>query len=106
MNVRPAGVREPSEERRMVVLSPITPETEKSHHQFLCFYRNFELDDEKLTKVMMDEVYRTALEDTEMLEAQQQNMDADPPDMDIVNLRVDQGPIAARRMIEKLLVVQ
>lgn len=106
MNVRPAGVREPSEERRMVVLSPITPETEKSHHQFLCFYRNFELDDEKLTKVMMDEVYRTALEDTEMLEAQQQNMDADPPGMEIVNLRVDQGPIAARRMIEKLLVGQ
>ena len=55
---------------------------------------------------MMDEVYRTALEDTEMLEAQQQNMDADPPDMDIVNLRVDQGPIAARRMIEKRLVRQ
>ena len=41
----------------MVVLSPITPETEKSHHQFLCFYRNFELDDEKLTVI----VYRSGL---------------------------------------------
>ncbi len=90
----------------MVVLSPITPETEKSHHQFLCFYRNFELDNPKLTKVMMDEVYRTALEDTEMLEAQQRNMDDDPPDYHQVNLRVDQGPIAARRMVEKLLAEQ
>ena len=106
MNIRPTGVEEPSEERRMVVLSPITPETEKSHHQFLCFYRNFELDDETLTKVMMDEVYRTALEDTEMLEAQQRNMDEDTEDVNIVNLRVDQGPIAARRMIEQLLVGQ
>ena len=87
-------------------MSPITPETEKSHHQFLCFYRNFELDDETLTKVMMDEVYRTALEDTEMLEAQQRNMDEDTEDVNIVNLRVDQGPIAARRMIEQLLVGQ
>ncbi len=41
-----------------------------------------------------------------MLEAQQRNMDSDPPDIDIVNLRVDKGPIAARRMIEKLLAVQ
>ena len=106
MNVRPAGVTDSAEERRMVVLSPITPETTKSHHQFLCFYRNFELDNQKLTEVMMDEVYRTALEDTEMLEAQQRNMDDDPPDYRQVNLRVDQGPIAARRMIQKLLAEQ
>lgn len=106
MNVRPAGATDPGEERRMVVLSPITPETEKSHHQFLCFYRNFDLDNPKLTEVMMDEVYRTALEDTEMLEAQQRNMDDDPPDYRQVNLRVDQGPIAARRMVEKLLAEQ
>ncbi len=106
MNVRPAGETDPEQERRMVVLSPITPETEKSHHQFLCFYRNFELDSDKLTEVMMDEVYRTALEDTEMLEAQQRNLDDDPPDFLPVNLRVDQGPIAARRMVEKLLAEQ
>jgi len=103
MNVRPAGATDPKENRRMVVLSPITPETEKSHHQFLCFYRNFELDNEELTKTMMDEIHRTALEDTEMLEAQQRNMDADPPGFTPINLRVDQGPIAARRMIETLL---
>ena len=106
MSIRPAGVEDPEEERRMVVLSPITPETEKSHHQFLCFYRNFDLDNAKLTEIMMDEVYRTALEDTEMLEAQQRNMDADPPDHRPVNLRVDQGPIAARRMIQRLLAEQ
>jgi hypothetical protein len=41
-----------------------------------------------------------------MLEAQQRNMDDDPPDLQPINLRVDQGPIAARRMVHKLLAEQ
>ena len=60
------------------------------------------LEDEPFTRRILDVpvlMYRTG-------DGTAVAMDDDPPDYRQVNLRVGQGPIAARRMIEKLLAKQ
>ena len=83
----------------------ITPETETSTHYFFDFTRDFELDDPNVTQILSDGSRTAFNEDLVVLEAQQHviNSSKDAPQIDIKN---DNGPLQARRILAKLIGVE
>ena len=85
-----------------MILTPITPETEKSSHLFWSIARNHNLDDKEYSKRYFKQVAQTFKEDVDMIEAQQGVMDLNIDDNDF-DLNADNGSIQARRMVDRLL---
>jgi hypothetical protein len=83
-----------------MALSAPTPETESTTHYFFGFVRNFGLGDAEMENIFAGDMVRVFNEDFPVLEAQQRNMDANLPR---INIAVDAAPLAARRMLEGLL---
>jgi phenylpropionate dioxygenase-like ring-hydroxylating dioxygenase large terminal subunit len=82
------------------VLTPVTPESETAHHQFLTHCRNFAAGD--VRERFVREVLVAMTEDQEMLESQQRSLADDRPDLPVLNLGTDKGPLAARRLLDRL----
>lgn len=80
----------------------VTPATETSCNYLFCFARNFRLDDEKLSQILLEGGRVTFLEDTQMLEAQQRNLNGGEID-GLINIRADGAQIQARRMLDNLI---
>jgi vanillate O-demethylase monooxygenase subunit len=87
--------------REIQVLTPLTPETESSHHQFLAHCRDFIIEPERRARFVAD-IDTVLAEDKAILEAQQQAMQSDPPGVRMLNLRIDRGPLAARDLLHSL----
>ena len=83
----------------------LTPETATSTHYFFSFARNFGLDDENLSQVLYEGSRETFLEDSELLEAQQRNLNAGSLD-GLRNIRADAAQIQARRMLDALIAAE
>ena len=83
------------------VLSAPTPETETTSHYFFTIARNYGLDDPAVDTVYNEEFVQIFHEDAAVLEAQQRNLDR-APDAEGINIAVDQGPMAARRLLSEL----
>ena len=96
----PAGDRSRGIERWN--LNAVTPETESTSHLFWAECRNFDVEDEALTTLLLQQIHDTLLEDVDMLEAQQHTM-ASLPGAPSIDINVDAGPIQARRIVERLL---
>jgi len=88
-------------ERR--VLNLITPETETSSHYFWGIARCYDLNDEKMTEYIRQEVYKTFDEDKLILEAQQVRLGSRKLTNFPVTLRADAGAVQGRRIIEAML---
>ncbi len=82
------------------VLTPVTPETETAHHQFLTHCRNFSAG--AVRARFVQDVRVAMVEDQAMLESQQRSLDADRPDLPVLNIGTDKGPLAARRILDRL----
>jgi len=87
---------------RGMVLNTLTPETDKTCHYFWGFARSFDTDDQSLTHRIVKGVEGIFAEDEEILEAQQEALDAHP-DHVIYNLNIDAGSMWARKLIDKMV---
>jgi vanillate O-demethylase monooxygenase subunit len=67
--------------------------------------RNFQTDDRGLTFRIRDGQAAVFAEDTEILEAQQENI-LHRPDRQLLNFKIDAGGVHARRIIERELARQ
>ncbi len=84
------------------ILNAVTPETESTSHYFWATARDFDVDNEDLTKFMFAETEKAFLQDKDILEAQQRCIDLDPsaPTVDVGG---DAGGLAARAIVDRLL---
>jgi vanillate O-demethylase monooxygenase subunit len=95
-----AGCKDGQRQIELMALSAPTPETERTTHYFFGFVRNFGLGDPDTERICAVDMVKVFNEDFPVLEAQQRNMDANLPR---INIAVDAAPLAARRMLEGLL---
>jgi phenylpropionate dioxygenase-like ring-hydroxylating dioxygenase large terminal subunit len=82
-------------------LNAITPETETTSHYFWAQAHDFDVNNEKLTDMIFDQVKTAFLEDKDVFEAQQRMIDLDPSSSQ-VDIHADAGGIQARRILSRL----
>ena len=80
----------------------MTPETNKTTHYFWLIAQSRALQDGNLENSIFDDIQRTVQEDVEVFEAQQRSLEL-KPDAAMVTIRSDAAPIAARRIIDRLV---
>jgi len=78
----------------------MTPESETSTWYHWGMVRNFQREDRGLTFRIRDGQAAVFAEDTEILEAQQENI-LRRPDRELLNFKIDAGGVNARRIIER-----
>lgn len=85
----------------------ITPERAHSAHYFWAITRNYRIDDEDVSRLWREGAPRVFTEDIDASEAIEEVIAAYepgyPPELD---LKVDGGPLRARRIIERLVAVE
>ena len=106
VGVAPTGTGAPEGDRGKGVpscnLNAITPETEGTTWMFWTLARNFQQDNEDLTKLLTARTAAIIEEDRAAIEAVQQVMDKNPGRR-WVSLGTDTGGVAARRIVERLI---
>lgn len=88
-----------------VVVDFMTPETETSHWYFWGMARTFKLDDPAMTDLIRQGQHTIFSEDLEMLEKQQQNLQA-YPERQLLKLNIDAGGVRARVLIDKAIAAE
>lgn len=103
VGVAPTGTGAPEGDRSAgingYVLNTVTPGAAGTSHYFWAFARNYHLHDQGLTTVLRQGVSRVFTQDTEMLNAQQRAIRANPGH-DFYNLNIDVGGMWVRRIID------
>lgn len=108
LNMTEAGVHATGTSREDAfawrVLHMITPETETTAHYNWALIRNYRLDDEELSGFIYQAVSDTFDEDKEVLELQMKGLqEASPEHFPFVAIMLDEAPVRARRMLERLI---
>jgi phenylpropionate dioxygenase-like ring-hydroxylating dioxygenase large terminal subunit len=88
-----------------MILNSMTPVSETSCRYHWGFARDFNQGDASITKYMKDATDIAFNEDKEMIDAQQKTIDLDPA-APIFNLEGDEGGVAARQLMQRLLAEQ
>ena len=83
-------------------VNAMTPETDKTTHYFWAIAQDRAPHDEDATATVFHEIQKTMQEDVEVFDAQQRSLDL-KPNAPMVNIKSDAGPIAARRIVDRLL---
>ena len=83
-------------------INAMTPETERTTHYFWGISQDRNPKDSDATEAIFREIQNTMQEDVEVFEAQQRWLEL-KPNAPVVNIKSDAGPIAARRIIDRLL---
>lgn len=100
----PAGTEDRERGMQWIVMNSITPSTEDTALYFYSLSRNFEVEDEKLTGMIEEQLHMTLLEDKVVLDEQQRVIAKDDPTgAELVNAPCDAGSVYARRIVQKLL---
>ncbi len=97
-----AGCKDAGKRIDLMALSAPTPETAATTHYFFGFVRNFGLGDAAAEKIFSESMVKVFNEDIPVLEAQQRML-ALRPDAPKIDIAVDAAPLAARRMLERLI---
>jgi phenylpropionate dioxygenase-like ring-hydroxylating dioxygenase large terminal subunit len=103
---KPAGSDDPAELTERRIINLITPETASTSHYFWAIARNYLLDDFELTEHLQERIYATFAQDVVVLEGQQRAIHAHGSDEFPLHIRVDAGPIQARRLLERRIAAQ
>jgi phenylpropionate dioxygenase-like ring-hydroxylating dioxygenase large terminal subunit len=98
-----AGCEDKSRRIDLMALSAPTPETGNTTHYFFGFVRNFGLGDPEMEKIFSLDMVNVFNEDFPVLEAQQRSLDL-KPGAPRVDIKVDAAPLAARRMLEGMII--
>jgi len=86
----------------LVAISLPTPETATSQHYFYSFARAFGHGDAEVEKFFSEGMVDVFRENFVILEAQQRRM-TQMPNAPRIDIRTDNGPILARRLLERLI---
>ncbi|MGE3245841.1 MAG: Rieske 2Fe-2S domain-containing protein [Beijerinckiaceae bacterium] len=102
----PEGDTSKSEHKvEFVAISLPTPETATSCHYFFGFSRNFGLDDVEIEAFFSKGMLAVFEEDFVILEAQQKRM-TQFPHANQVDIRTDNGPVLARRLLRRRIAAE
>jgi len=93
---------DPAVKASSIVVDFITPETERSIWYFWGMARRFKPEDPALTDSIREGQRRIFGEDLQMLERQQQNLEA-WPERRLMKLNIDAGGTFSRRVLERLV---
>lgn len=85
----------------IMVINPITPETETTSHFWIGWARDFALDDPALTERSKQENTQVILEDVRVIEGQQRVLDS-RPGLAPVPIAADGALVAVHKIIERL----
>jgi vanillate O-demethylase monooxygenase subunit len=96
---------DPRDKVYSIVVDFITPETDKTMWYFWGMARNFNVKDEALTAEIREGQGKVFAEDTDILEAQQRNLDL-YPNRRLLMLGIDAGGVQSRRIIDKMLAAE
>lgn len=100
---KPTGSTDPAAVNERRIINLITPESLTASHYFWASARSYRVDDEKLTEYIRERTSFTFDQDARVLEAQQLSLGTtDDPDFG-VTIRLDAGPVQARRLLHTLL---
>jgi vanillate O-demethylase monooxygenase subunit len=80
----------------------MTPETESTTHYFWAIAQRESAKVRNLPESIFHDIQKTVQEDVAVFEAQQQSLNL-KPDAPMTTIKSDVGPIAARRIIDRLL---
>ena len=89
----------------IMVINPITPETERTSHFWLGWARDFMLGDTALTDGAMSDNTQVILEDVRIIEAQQRRIDQFPG-VAAVPINADQAIAAVHKILDRLRAEQ
>jgi phenylpropionate dioxygenase-like ring-hydroxylating dioxygenase large terminal subunit len=89
----------------IMVINPITPETERTSHFWLGWARDFAIGDAALTESAIRDNTQVILEDVTVIEAQQQRIDQFP-DVPAVPINADQAIVAVHGIVARLRAAQ
>ncbi len=89
----------------VMVINPITPETETTAHFWMGWARDFCVGDTALTDKAREENTQVILEDLRIIEAQQRIMTA-RPDVDAVPINADKAVLAVHKELGRLFAAQ
>lgn len=84
---------------RVYTTTIFTPATDLESHIFVGMHRDFDIENQKLTESITQEVFSTVLEDKDVAESLQANWKPDAP---MIQIKLDRAAIAARQMLERL----
>jgi vanillate monooxygenase len=96
---------DPKDKVSSIVVDFLTPETDTSMWYFWGMARNFNPKDRNLTAQIREGQAKVFAEDTEVLEAQQRNLSANPQ-RKLLMLNIDAGGVQARRIIDRLVLAE
>lgn len=99
----PGTAQELGKEPTHIIYNSFTPETERSTHYFWQVVRSWSLDDRKVSDMYRDMIVLAFNEDAEIIEAQQQRIDADPNGGALANFSGDRAGLEARRIVARKL---
>ncbi len=89
----------------IMVINPITPETERTSHFWLGWARDFVLGDDTVTEGAIRDNTQVIMEDVVVIEAQQQRIDQFPG-VPAVPINADQAIIAVHKIVDRLAAEQ
>jgi vanillate O-demethylase monooxygenase subunit len=96
-----ADAGHPEHKITIMVINPITPETEATSHFWIGWARDFALEDSELTARAKKENAQVIEEDVRVIEGQQRVLDA-RPGIDAVPIHADGALIAVHKVLERL----
>lgn len=106
VGVAPAGSGAPEGDRSqgvgMWVIHIPTPSTEQHTYYFWCHMRNYRINEQRVTREVLQAAGGILHEDETIIEAQQQAMNR-LPDREFYNLSIDAGSLWARRLIDQMI---
>lgn len=106
LTFEPVGNTDPAQVKHISVAGPCTPEADESHFKFSTMYRDFALDNDEITEKLAAQFHMTIMEDKVLMEDQCRNWLADGAEARMFDLSVDKAPIAARRMLHRLVAAE
>jgi len=89
----------------IMVINPITPETDRTSHFWLGWARDFALGDAAVTEGAIRDNTQVILEDVVVIEAQQQRIDQFPG-VPAVPINADQAIVAVHKILDRLFAEQ
>ena len=102
----PAGTNDMSNGIEWRVINALVPEFEGTTNYYWAVSRHFAIDSAELDDLMYKAVIHTFTEDITMTEAQQKRMARPSSDPRSVTIRADAGPIAARKIVERMVAAE
>ncbi|MBF4161327.1 aromatic ring-hydroxylating dioxygenase subunit alpha [Nocardioides acrostichi] len=105
--IAPVGTPDPVEGRpddqafRVEVVYAITPETERSTHDFWMVARDFALEDTEVSRFLAESNRTVVLQDVEALDVLQVVVESEKENYQELSINIDTGGLAARRMLKR-----